>query len=64
LKGHQLLSELCDFGYLDAGGSARFGDLNEGFRFFAGVGAMELPAERLEKLKTTGMRERRTFFGI
>ena len=62
--GHQLLSDLCDFGYVTPEGKPRFDNLKEGFRFFAGIGKMELPKEEVEELRKRDPAERRKFFGM
>ena len=64
LLGHQLLSELCAFGYVDSEGKPRFENLKEGFRFFAGIGKMELPKEKVEELRKRDLTERKKFLGI
>ena len=62
--GHQILSELCDFGYIDPEGKPRMSDLKEGFGFFAGVGKMELSKEQIEELKGKDLTKRRRFFNL
>lgn len=62
--GHQILSELCDFGYVTPDGKPRFGDLKEGFRFFSEAGKRILSPERREELKRKTLKERKRFFGI
>ena len=62
--GHQLLSELCDFGYIDSEGMPRISDLKEGFAFFAGVGKMELSKEQIGELKEKDIGERRRYFNL
>ncbi len=62
--GHQLLTELCNFGYIDEKGRPRIQDLREGFELFAHAGAMELDKEKIEELKSKTLTERKKFFGI
>lgn len=62
--GHQLLTGLCNYGYIDEKGRSRIGDLREGFDLFAHVGAMELSKEKIEELKNKTLSERKRFFGL
>jgi hypothetical protein len=62
--GHQILSELCDFGYVTPDGRPRFGDLKENFRFFAGIGELQLSEEQIKELKKKDLRERRRYFDL
>ncbi|KKL14414.1 hypothetical protein LCGC14_2515920 [marine sediment metagenome] len=64
LLGHQLLSELCGFGYLTEGGEPRFGNRTEGFDFFSGIGQMDLPDNKIEELHGKDLAERKKYFGI
>jgi hypothetical protein len=64
LLGHQLLSELCDFGYLNKGGEPRFGNRAEGFGFFSGIGEMDLPDDKIEELRRKDVAERKKYFCI
>jgi hypothetical protein len=63
-RGHQLLEELCDFGYLDREGKPRFANLKEGFEFFSEAGRIPLGDEEIEELKKGNIEERRKKFGI
>jgi hypothetical protein len=63
-KGHQMLAELCDFGYLDGEGKPRFANLKEGFAFYAEAGKKALSEEEIAELKKRSVEERRKRFGI
>jgi len=62
--GHQLLSVLCDFGYVDDGGKPRIGDLKKGFDLFSRVGSMDISEEHIEELSHKPISQRKKFFGI
>lgn len=62
--GHQLLSKLCDFGYVTQEGRPRIAHLKEGFQFFVHVGSMDLQKEEIDELKKRDIKERKKFFGI
>ncbi len=62
--GHQLLVELCDFGFVTPNGHARFSDRKEGFRFFEKIGELDIVKEQIEELMKRDMTERKRFFGI
>jgi hypothetical protein len=64
LLGHQLLSELCGFGYLNENGEPRFVDRTEGFGFFSGIGEMNLPDDKIEEIRRKDLTERKKYFGI
>jgi sugar phosphate isomerase/epimerase len=63
-RGHQLLEQLCDFGYLDREGRPRFANLGEGFGFYSEAGKTGLGEGEMEELMKRDIKERRKRFGI
>jgi hypothetical protein len=64
ILGHQLMSHLCGFGYLNEKGIPRIEDRVEGLNFFSNIGDMELEEEKIEELRKKDPRERKKFFGV
>jgi hypothetical protein len=62
--GHQILSHLCNHGYVADDGKPRIDNLVQGFQLFSEVGAMELTGERLEELEKMDRKERLKALGI
>jgi len=62
--GHQILSQLCDFGYVGKDGKTRFDDLKQGFRFFADVGKTPPGADEISELERKDLRERKRYFNL
>ncbi len=64
VRGHQVLSVLCNYGFLLENGKPRFEDLHEGFDFYAEIGGKELSDEELKEMSKKTIEENRKFFGI
>ena len=62
--GHQILSQLCDFGYVGKDGKTQFGDLKQGFRFFADVGKSPPGDDEIAELEMKDLRERKRYFNL
>jgi hypothetical protein len=62
--GHQILSHLCDYGYVTDEGRPRIGNLREGFQLYSEVGSTELTPERVKELKQMDREERKRALGI
>jgi hypothetical protein len=64
LCGHQLLSELCNFGYLTQDGTPRFRNLKDGFDFFSKIGEMNVSKQTVQEMKRWEPVKIRKYFGI
>jgi len=62
--GHQVLSTLCDYGYVTEEGLPHIENLREGFALFSEVGAMDLTPERIEEIEMMDMTDRKKTLGI
>ena len=64
VRGHQIMARMCDFGAVTREGRPRFENLQEGFRFYANIGSMDLTEPQLDELEKRDFRDREKFFGI
>ena len=64
ILGHQVLSSLCDYGYVTEEGLPRIENLPEGFALFSEVGASDLTCDKIEELKKMDLKQRKTQLGI
>jgi len=62
--GHQLLSRLCDFSYIDERGKPRIENLKMGFEIFSRAGGMNINEDQYKELLQKTVFQRKKFFGI
>ncbi len=63
-RGHQILSKLCNYGFVKEDGKPRIADLHEGFDFYSEIGRMQISEEEIDELSKRSIEENKKYFGI
>ena len=64
VRGHQILSKLCNYGYIMDNGKPRIDNLHEGFDFYAEIGKKEISEEEIDEMSKKSFAENKKYFGI
>ena len=62
--GHQILSKLCNYGYIKEDGKPRIDNLQEGFDFYAEIGKKEISEDEIDELSKRSFEDNKKYFGI